>query len=131
MQSDRVTKMKIDEIIDKMFLLREQKRGLEAQVKEVNSEINTLEQQLLSRFDDVGTDYARGTMASASKTETVVPQIDDWGKVATWVMENDGLYLLHRRVSAGPWKELRDAGTEVPGIEPYTKVAISLRRLGD
>jgi hypothetical protein len=122
---------KIDEMIDKMFLLREQKRGLESQVKEVNKEIADLQQGLLARFQEVGTDYARGSMASASVTETIVPQIDDWGQVAEWVMENDALYLLHRRVSSGPWKELRDAGTDVPGIEPYTKVAISLRRLGD
>lgn len=122
---------KLDEMIDHLFMLREQKRGLEAQVKEVNAEMNELQQELLSRFNEVGTDYARGEFASASITETIVPQIDDWGKVAEWVMENDALYLLHRRVSSGPWKELRDAGTEVPGIEPYTKVAISLRRLGD
>jgi hypothetical protein len=122
---------KIDEMIDKMFLLREQKRGLESQVNKVNKEIADLQQGLLARFQEVGTDYARGSMASASVTETIVPQIDDWGQVAEWVMENDALYLLHRRVSSGPWKELRDAGTDVPGIEPYTKVAISLRRLGD
>lgn len=122
---------KIDEMIDRMFMLREQKRGLEAQVKEVNSEIDDLQQELLARFRDVGTDYARGSLASASVTETIVPQIEDWGQVAEWVMENDALYLLHRRISSGPWKELRDAGTNVPGIEPFTKVAISLRRLGD
>jgi hypothetical protein len=122
---------KIDEMIDSMFLLREQKRGLESQVKEVKAKISNLEQDLLTRFNEVGTDYARGSMASASVTESLVPQIDDWGQVAEWIMENDGLYLVHRRVSSGPWKELRDAGTEVPGIEPYTKVAISLRRLGD
>jgi hypothetical protein len=122
---------KIDEMIDSMFLLREQKRGLESQVKEVKAKISNLEQDLLTRFNEVGTNYARGSMASASVTESLVPQIDDWGQVAEWIMENDGLYLVHRRVSSGPWKELRDAGTEVPGIEPYTKVAISLRRLGD
>lgn len=122
---------KLDEMIDQMFLLREQKRGLESQVKEVNQQISDLQQELLGTMNAVGTDYARGSLASASMTETVVPQIEDWGKVADWVMENDAIYLLHRRVSSGPWKELRDAGTDVPGIEPYTKVAISLRRLGD
>jgi hypothetical protein len=122
---------KIDKMIDRMFLLREQKRGLEAQVKGVKDEIAQLQDDLLGRLDEVGTNYARGSLASASVTETLVPQIKDWGEVSQWVMDNDALYLLYRRVSAGPWKELRDAGTEVPGIEPYTKVAISLTRLGD
>jgi len=122
---------KLDELIDKMFMLREAKRGLDSQLKDVKDQLSNLEQQLLVRFNEVGTDYARGSFASASITESVVPQIDDWGQVAEWVMENDAIYLLHRRISSGPWKELRDAGTDVPGIEPYTKTAISLRRLGD
>ena len=123
--------MKLDDMIDKMFLLREQKRGLESQVKDVNKELAELQQQYIQACKEIGTDYARGSMASASITETVVPQIEDWGMVAEWVMENDALYLLHRRVSSGPWKELQDAGVNVPGIEPFTKVGVSLRRLGD
>jgi hypothetical protein len=122
---------KLDETIDEMFLLREQKRGLEKQINEVKAKMTAIQQELLTRFNEIGTDYARGSMASASITETVVPNIDDWGQVADWVMENDALYLLHRRVLSGAWKELRDAGTDVPGIEPYTRTAISLRRLGD
>lgn len=122
---------KIDDMIDRMYTLREEKRVLEAQVKGINSEIDQIQQQLLTRLNQVGTNYARGSLASASITETLVPQIDDWGKVSEWILENDALYLVHRRISSGPWKELRDAGTDVPGIEPFTKVAISLRRLGD
>jgi hypothetical protein len=122
---------KIDAMIDRMYMLREQKRGLEAQVKEVTAEISEIQQTLLTRFTEVGTDYARGSLASASISESVVPQIEDWGAVMEWIMENDGLYLVHRRVSSGPWKELQDAGVDVPGIIPYTKTAILLRRLGD
>lgn len=122
---------KIDAMIDRMYMLREQKLGLEAQVKEVTAEISEIQQTLLTRFTEVGTDYARGSLASASISESVVPQIEDWGAVMEWIMENDGLYLVHRRVSSGPWKELQDAGVDVPGIIPYTKTAILLRRLGD
>lgn len=122
---------KIDQMIDRMFSLREDKRILEAQVKRINEDISQLEQQLIARLGEVGTNYARGSLASASITESIVPQIDDWGLVAEWIKENDALYLVHRRISSGPWKELRDSGIDVPGIEPFTKVAISLRRLGD
>ena len=123
--------MKIDDMIDRMFVLRQDKRDLEEGIKGINAEIDQLQQQLLTRLNQVGTNYARGSLASASITESVVPQIDDWGKVSEWILQNDALYLVHRRISAGPWKELRDAGVDVPGIEPFTKVAISLRRLGD
>lgn len=120
---------KLDDLIDKMFLLREQIRGLDAQKKEVSTELTELQLEFQARCSEAGTDYARGKLASASITEQVVPNIDDWGKVSEWILENDALYLVHRRISAGPWKELMDAGEEVPGIEPFTKKTVSLRRL--
>lgn len=123
--------MKIDEKIDEMYMLRERKRGLEAQLKECVAEITECQTWLITRYKEVGTSTAKGVLASATITETLVPQIEDWGQVQEWVMENDAIYLLHRRISSGPWKELQDAGTDVPGIEPYTKVAISLRKIGE
>lgn len=122
--------MRIDDKIDEMFMLRERKKGLEAQVKEVGAEITACTEWLLAKYREVGTTTSRGALASATVTETVVPNIIDWGAVSEWIIENDGVYLVHRRVSAGPWKELMDAGTEVPGIESFTKTSISLRKLG-
>ena len=122
---------KLNDKIDEMFMLRERKRGLEAQVKEVNGEIQAANDWLLERLDEVGTQSARGSLASATITESLVPRIEDWGLVQDWIMDNDGIYLVHRRISSGPWKELLDTGATVPGITPYTKRAISLRKLGD
>ena len=122
---------KLDEIIDALYMLRERKRGLEAQIKETNQEIDLLNLKYIERCDEVGTVTARGRLASATITETVVPRIEDWDEVAKYVIENDAIYLLHRRVSSGPWRELQDMGEDVPGISPFTKRAVSLRKLGD
>ncbi len=123
--------MKIDDKIDEMFALRETKRGLDAQSKAIGKKIDECQEWLLTRYKEVGTTTSRGQFASATVTEAVVPNIVDWGAVSEWIMENDGVYLVHRRVSAGPWKELLDAGTKIPGIEAYTKTTISLRKLKD
>ena len=122
---------KLNDMIDRMFLLREKKREHEAKIKEVEEEYKALALEFQAKCKEAGTDYARGSLASASITEQVVPVIDDWELFSEWVMDNDALYMLHRRVSAGPWKELRDTGEEVPGIEPFTKVGVSLRKLND
>lgn len=123
--------MKLDETIDHMFMLREAKRGLEAQIKELNAEIAECNEALIQRYAEVGTITARGTLASATITETVVPKIEDWGAVEQYVLDNDAVYLLHRRISAGPWKEILDMGETVPGITPFTKRSISLTKLRD
>ncbi len=123
--------MKLNDKIDEMYSLRDRKRGLEAQIKAINAEIKGCNDWLIERLSEVGTTTARGNLATATVTESIVPNIEDWGAVSDWIMQNDGVYLVHRRVSAGPWKELMDAGITVPGIAPYTKTTISLTKLRD
>jgi len=123
--------MKLNDGIDKLFLLRARKRELEDQIKEIEGEYKELHDELLQTCDDVGTTTARGSLASVTVTESLVPRIEDWGLASEWIMNNDALYLCHRRISSGPWKELLNSGANVPGITPYTKRAISLRKLGD
>ena len=123
--------MKLDTLIDDLYMMRERKKGIEAQLKAVKAEIEDAMGVLLAQLDDVGTTIGRGSFATASVTETIVPTIEDWGLVEKYVLDNDAVYLLHRRVSSGPWKELTDTGEEVPGIRPFTKRAISLRKLSD
>jgi len=123
--------MKLDDKIDELFELREKKRKLEDEIKEIKAEIDEGFRWLISKYGEVGTVTARGRLASATITETVVPTVEDWGEVVDWVMANDGVYLLHRRISAGPWKELLDSGETVPGIIPFTKKSISLTKLRD
>lgn len=123
--------MKLNDEIDRMYRLREDKRGFEANIKALNVEIELCQQNLLHRLEEVGTNTARGTLASATVTEVLLPQIEDWGEVSEWIKDNDAFYLIHRRISAGPWRELMQAGETVSGISPYKKVSISLRKLGD
>jgi hypothetical protein len=122
---------KIDSVIDQMFALREAKRALESDIKQLNKEYLILNDWLMERYKDIGTTTGRGTLASATLTETTVPNIEDWGEVCDWIKENDAMYLCHRRISAGPWKELMDSGETVRGISSFTKRAISLTKLRD
>jgi uncharacterized protein YPO0396 len=122
---------RLDDIIDEMVVVRDQKRELEEKIKAYNSQLRDLEERYIQRCKEVGTEYARGRLGSATIVETVVPKIDDFDLVAEWIKENDALYLLHRRVSSVAWKELQDMGETVPGIEPFTKISVSLRKAND
>ena len=122
---------RLDERIDELYKIRDKVRQLTAQIKELNADFKQKHDDLIRTMDEVGTPTARGSLASVVITETTVPTIEDWGKVSEWVMENDAIYLLHRRISSGPWNELRDAGQNVPGVTPFTKRAISLTKLRD
>jgi hypothetical protein len=122
---------RLDDLIDEMVRVRDQKRVREEQIKELNKTLNDLQARFIQSAKAAGTEYARSALGSATIVQTVVPQIDDWDLVAEWIKENDALYLLHRRISSVAWKELRDMGEDIPGVEPFTKVSVSLRKAND
>ena len=122
---------RLDDLIDEMVRIRDAKRDREEEIKVLNKQLTHLQSRFIQSAREAGTEYARGTLGSATIVETVVPQIDDWDLVSEWIKKNDALYLLHRRISSVAWKELRDMGETIPGVEPFTKISVSLRKAND
>ena len=116
-------------LIDAMWAAREEKRRLEAQVKEVSVKIDELQQQLMERMEAEGTDKAQGSKASVSITKNVVADVKDWEAFGAYVIKNKFIHLLQRRVSEPAYRELLEAGKKVPGVEPFTKHNLTVRSL--
>jgi hypothetical protein len=82
----------------------------------------------MAAMDAAGTDISRNSGFSAVLTETVVGDVKDWDAVYEYVKENEAFYLIQRRISNKPFQELLESGQTVPGIEKFTKRAISIRK---
>jgi hypothetical protein len=119
---------KLGDKIDRMFDLREQKRLLTDQIKEIDEEYNEIRDALMGQMTELGTETARATLAQATLTQAVVPTVKDWDELYQYIKDNDALYLLERRPSVGAFRELFQGGEQIPGVEPYTKFDVSLRR---
>lgn len=116
-------------LIDAMWAAREEKRRLEAQVKEVSAKIDELQQQLMERMEAEGTDKAQGSKASVSISKNVVADVKDWNEFGAYILKNKLIHLLQRRVSDPAYRELLEAGKNVPGVEPFTKHTLTVRSL--
>ena len=116
-------------LIDEMFDLRERKRELERELKEIEETMADRESQVIQMLDKDEITLSRGRRASASITESEVPVIEDWEAVQEYIRENDALHLLQRRVSSTAWRELKDAGELIPGTRPFTQRKLSLRKV--
>jgi hypothetical protein len=116
-------------MIDQLFEMREEYRRLSKEADAIKTEMEEMELELMSSLDNIGLQMGRGSRASASVTEQVLPNVTDWDAFNQYVYENEALYLLQRRVSAPAWRELTESGDGVPGTEPFTKRSISLRKL--
>lgn len=116
-------------LIDSIWAAREEKRRLEAQVKETETTIAELQTQLMERMQAEGTDKAQGSKASVSISSNVVADVKDWDEFWAYVIKKKYTHLLQRRVSDPAYRELLEAGQNVPGVEPFTKRALTVRSL--
>ena len=114
-------------LIDSMFELREQKRALDAQIKELEAKYIELEDALLAKLDSEGTDKAAGKKATVSVTSSVVGNVTDWEAFGAFVLKNKYLHLFQRRLSDPAVRELFEMKGKIPGCEPFTKRRVNLR----
>jgi hypothetical protein len=115
-------------MIAELVRIRDRKRELEAELKDLNEQWEGLKSKVLYKMEQEGSNRISskdGGMVILS--EIVVPQIVDWDAFETYVQESGNLYLLQRRVATKAYRELVEAGQEVPGIQPFVKKDINLR----
>ena len=113
--------------IDQLWGYREQKRALEAQIKEVEEKAKEIEESLMERLGKEGLEKATGTKASVSITSSVTADVQDWDAFYPYIAKNKFWHLLQRRVSDPSYRELLEQGKKVPGVVPFTKRRINLR----
>ena len=96
--------------------------------KELIDEFRSLEMELLVRFDEQGINKASTDLGTVSITDTILPQVTDWDAVYEHIRDTGDFHLLQKRPAAAAFRELNQAGIDVPGMDVYTKRAISLRK---
>ena len=118
--------------IDALYELRQTRlqlqREFDAKLKEMKAEEKELEDVLFVKLGNEGLEGAKGTVATAGLKHTTVPQPKDWDAIYKFIKENDAFDLLHKRFTSSAWAERVEAGQEIPGIETFDKVEITLNK---
>lgn len=116
-------------LIDQMSVLREERRKIAAQDKDLSSQYDALKTQLIDLMDAEGTVKSTGHSASASINETIEFNIQDWDSFMAYLAKQKLYHLVQRRLSGPSVRELFESKGKVPGLEPWTKRDVSLRNL--
>jgi hypothetical protein len=116
------------DIIERIVANKTRRAEIAAEDKKLVDEFRSLEMEMLVRLDEQGMTKASTVLGTVSITETVLPQVTDWDQVYEHIRDTGDFYLLQKRPAAAAFRELHEAGIEIPGIDPYTKKAISLRK---
>ena len=116
------------EMIDALYQMKEEKKILEAKIKEISTEYKKLEFILLAKLMADGVSLASSTKATAAISRSVVPHVVDWNATYKWIKDTDSLYVLQRKFSVTAFRELLNMGEEVPGVAAFTKSELSLNK---
>lgn len=116
----------IGSLIDELHALREKKRELEAQLKEIEGNMSDVERMLIGQMDIQQITASAGTVGSVSISELVKPTVENWDDFIGFIKRNDAFYLLERRPSVTGWRELYERGQVVDGVVPFKQRRIRL-----
>lgn len=125
-------------LIDKLATVRDKRRKLAEQDKELSAEQEELTQAVLTRLEAEGIDKASGKKATASISRVQVANVNDWEKFHPFIKKTGYFHLLQRRVSDPAYRELLELSASDKklakqladaGVEPFTKVNLNLRVL--
>lgn len=118
----------VDLKLDALDELRQRKKDIAAELKEVEQDFNALRDELMDIMDQQGTNILGNSRFRVSITESEVPDIVDWELVHGYIMANDAPYMFERRLSTAAWREALESGELIPGTKPFTKRTLSLRK---
>lgn len=120
--------MTMGELVQELMTIRNEKREHNKRLEELEEDWRVAEALLMMKLDAEGMNRAASDIGIATITTDDVPLVQDWDAAHKYMLENDALHFLQRRIAVSAWKELRAAGFELPGVEVYTKRSISLRK---
>lgn len=120
--------LRFGELVDNMYALRTEKEELMAAAKKLAESIKLMEVEVMARMDKEGTTMTRGKNAQVILTESDVPQVSDWDEFYEYVLENEAMHLLQRRIAVPAARETIESGDEIAGVSIFTVRQISLRK---
>lgn len=120
---------------DKIFDLREKKRKIDAELKEVEAEISHLTETIFGLLEEQDTRKAEGKKASISVNYAINPSTKNWDDTAKFIITGKRgdkfayAHLLYKRINAPAYRELRSLGMVIPGQEDFTNRTLSITKL--
>lgn len=115
--------------IDKLQALREKKRVLEEQVKDLQQQMAAMETELIEDMDAQGVLKSTGHNATVSISSVTRPSVEDWDAFYNYIHRHKFYHLLERRPSVSGCNELMELKGNIPGVVPFTQRKLNLRSI--
>lgn len=123
-----MSELTLQELIGQSMELKREIDALAKQQTELTNQRDAILNQILAKMDEDGIQRTGTEDANVMVSENIVPTVQDWDAFYSFIRENDAFHLLQRRVTAASYREYLDAGVEIPGVIPFEKRSVLVRK---
>lgn len=117
--------------IDALYVLKQKLAKHQEAEKVIQAEISVAETALMELMEAQHVDKSTGKTATVSISETLTGNVVDWDAFWAYIFKTKQSQLLQRRISDPAVRELFETKGKVPGVEPFTKKRLNVRKLAD
>ena len=123
----------VEQVVDKIYALRERRAALDKQAKEIKEVESRLEGWLLGRLTEnnlasMAVNAAVGKVSVFTR-EDFKASIADMNEVFRFAVAHQAPDIFQHRVSSSTVKEFEERGLDIPGLNIYRERVVSLRKL--
>jgi len=104
----------------------------EAALRALKNKEDTIKADLMKALEEGKTTGISDTHASATLAERVIPKVEDWDTFYKYIRRNNAFYLLQRRPTEAPYRELLKErnGKGIPGVKSGTLKTLTFHKKG-
>lgn len=114
---------------DKLFELRNKRLSEQKKVDEIAAEETALKNHIIENLPKSEASGVAGKLARVTVVTKQVPQVKDWDAFYKYVKKTGSFDLMQKRLTDAAIKERWEAGKEVPGVEHFNVVSVSINKV--
>jgi hypothetical protein len=114
---------------DKLFELRNKRLAGQKLVDEVEAEEKALKAYIIENLPKSEASGVAGKLARVTVVTKQVPQVKDWDAFYKYVKKTGSFDLMQKRLTDAAIKERWEAGKEIPGVEHFNAVSVSINKV--
>jgi len=114
---------------DKLFELRNKRLAEQKKVDEIAAEETALKNHIIENLPKSEASGVAGKLDRVTVVTKQVPQVKDWDAFYKYVKKTGSFDLMQKRLTDAAIKERWEAGKEVPGVEHFNAVSVSINKV--
>lgn len=114
---------------DLLYTTRQDRLEVQKQVDAFKEQEELLRNHIINTLPKSEASGISGKIANAKIVTKAVPRVMDWEKFYAYVNKNKAFELLQRRLNDGAIQERWDDGKEIPGVETFNTVSVSVTKV--